>query len=62
MIYLKHDQTTNAKLLTYLPNVWKKYSLKILKAENGKLGKRQREHDTKDNPRRAPVVPNRRGP
>jgi hypothetical protein len=33
----------------------------ILKAENGRIGK-DREHDRKEEPKRAPVVPNRRGP
>jgi hypothetical protein len=33
----------------------------ILKADNGRIGK-ESEHDRKEEPKRAPVVPNRRGP
>jgi hypothetical protein len=45
-----------------LKNVWKKYSWKVLKAEDGKIEKRSREHDRKEEPMRAPVVPSRRSP
>jgi hypothetical protein len=34
----------------------------ILKAKKWKNRKRQREHDRKEEPKTAPVVPNRRGP
>jgi hypothetical protein len=34
---------------------------KILKADNRRIG-RQKEHERKEEPKRAPVVPNRRGP
>jgi hypothetical protein len=45
-----------------LKKVWKKNTVqKILKAENGRIGK-NREHDRKEEPKRAPVVPARRGP
>jgi hypothetical protein len=39
----------------------KKYSLKDPKGRNWKNWKRQREHDRKDEPKRASVVQNRRG-
>jgi hypothetical protein len=35
--------------------------IKILKAENGKIVQ-DKEHDRKEEPNRAPVVPNTRGP
>jgi hypothetical protein len=46
-----------------LKKVWKKYSSKDSKGRKWKNRKRQRdEHDRKDEPKRAPVVPNRRSP
>jgi hypothetical protein len=39
----------------------KKYSLKDPKGSKWKNQKRQREHDKKEEPKRAPVVRNRRG-
>jgi hypothetical protein len=40
----------------------KKYSSTDPKGRKWKNRKRQREHDRKEEPKRAPVVPNRRGP
>jgi hypothetical protein len=45
-----------------LKKVWKKYSSKDPKGRKWKNRKRQREHDRKEESKRAPVVPNRRGP
>jgi hypothetical protein len=44
-----------------LKKVWKKNTVqKILKAENGRIGKDKESRE--EEPKRAPVVPNRRGP
>jgi hypothetical protein len=40
----------------------KKYSSKDPKGRKWKYRKRQGEHDRQEEPKRAPVVPNRRGP
>jgi hypothetical protein len=40
----------------------KKYSSKDPKGRKWKNRKRQREHNRKEKPKRAPVVPNRRDP
>jgi hypothetical protein len=44
-----------------LENVWKKYSRKVLKAENGKIEK-DKDSMTEKRNQRAPAVPSRRGP
>jgi hypothetical protein len=44
-----------------LKKVWEKIDSKILKAENRKIVQ-DKEHDRKEEPNRAPVVPNKRGP
>jgi hypothetical protein len=45
-----------------LKKVWKKIQFNRSKGRNWKNQKRQREHDRKEEPKRAPVVPNRRDP
>jgi hypothetical protein len=45
-----------------LKKVWKKIQFKDPKGRKWKNRKRQREHDRKEEPKRVPVVPNRRGP
>jgi hypothetical protein len=45
-----------------LKNVWKKIQLEGTKGRRWKIRKRSREHDRKEEPKRAPVVPSRRGP
>jgi hypothetical protein len=45
-----------------LKNVWKKYKLESPKGRRWKNRKRSREHDRKEEPKRAPEIPSRRGP
>jgi hypothetical protein len=45
-----------------LKNVWKKIQLEGPKGRRWKNRKRSREHDRKEEPERAPVVPSRKGP
>jgi hypothetical protein len=44
-----------------LKNVWKKIQLEGPKSRRWRNRKRSREHDRKEEPKRAPVVPSRRG-
>jgi hypothetical protein len=45
-----------------LKKVWKEIQFKRFEGRKWKNHRRQREHDRKENAKRAPMVPNRRSP